>query len=416
MFPAALAAADAEAAEQTALGALEALGLDRRRRGAHRDQADPGRSARGRGEPPARREPHHRTGPPCHRHRPRRGLRGRRPRPRARPAAPGHRAAQRRHRLPRTGDARAPSKRWTAPTDVADAAGVLEVQLAEPGRAGQVGGQQQRVPRPCHGRRPGRTGRARARVDGPAGATLRSAAGDPVTAAPLPGAPAAATYERARGRVPVPAGSAPIPDAAHRRGLRHPAGRTARRAAAAATATRCSACGWPRPSAPAPSNPVPCRTARDRRLRRRRRRPAPRTPAAPGAGGRAGRLPDARRARTRPEHGARPFPLPAGTLAGQVAGPGAGRRRAARPAGRERPCSSSASSTPCWRQLRARGLRYVPCDLKGGHHGVGRAGRHRRARRELDRCDALLVSGMTLGNGTLRAAAAARAVAPASRW
>ncbi|KOG30616.1 Rossmann-like domain-containing protein [Streptomyces resistomycificus] len=49
--------------------------------------------------------------------------------------------------------------------------------------------------------------------------------------------------------------------------------------------------------------------------------------------------------------------------------------------------------------LRARGLRYVPCDLKGGTtewgepvltDALGAAGR----------CDAFLVSGMTLGNGT----------------
>lgn len=49
--------------------------------------------------------------------------------------------------------------------------------------------------------------------------------------------------------------------------------------------------------------------------------------------------------------------------------------------------------------LRSRGLRYIPCDLKGGAtewdepvvaDALAAAGR----------CDALLVSGMTLGNGT----------------
>ncbi|MEU6546704.1 DUF364 domain-containing protein [Streptomyces sp. NPDC046859] len=52
--------------------------------------------------------------------------------------------------------------------------------------------------------------------------------------------------------------------------------------------------------------------------------------------------------------------------------------------------------------LRSRGLRYIPCDLKGGvtewgepvvTDALGSAGR----------CDALLVSGMTLGNGTFEA-------------
>ncbi|MEU7485110.1 DUF364 domain-containing protein [Streptomyces sp. NPDC042319] len=59
--------------------------------------------------------------------------------------------------------------------------------------------------------------------------------------------------------------------------------------------------------------------------------------------------------------------------------------------------------------LRERGLTYVPCDLKGGttewDEPVATD-----ALAELDRCDAVLASGMTLGNGTfeaLRAHAAA---------
>ncbi|MDO0937828.1 DUF364 domain-containing protein [Streptomyces sp. DG2A-72] len=49
--------------------------------------------------------------------------------------------------------------------------------------------------------------------------------------------------------------------------------------------------------------------------------------------------------------------------------------------------------------LRSRGLGYVPCDLKGGATEWGEevVG---DALAAADRCDALLVSGMTLGNGT----------------
>ncbi|WP_149179247.1 Rossmann-like domain-containing protein [Streptomyces sp. TRM49041] len=49
--------------------------------------------------------------------------------------------------------------------------------------------------------------------------------------------------------------------------------------------------------------------------------------------------------------------------------------------------------------LRARGLTYVPCDLKGGTTEWGEPVRT-DARAELERCDAVLASGMTLGNGT----------------
>jgi hypothetical protein len=49
--------------------------------------------------------------------------------------------------------------------------------------------------------------------------------------------------------------------------------------------------------------------------------------------------------------------------------------------------------------LRSRGLRYVPCDLKGGETEWGEpvVG---DALAAVGRCDALLASGMTLGNGT----------------
>ncbi|MEU6354656.1 DUF364 domain-containing protein [Streptomyces sp. NPDC047072] len=52
--------------------------------------------------------------------------------------------------------------------------------------------------------------------------------------------------------------------------------------------------------------------------------------------------------------------------------------------------------------LRSRGLRYVPCDLKGGLTEWGEPV-VTDALAEAGRCDALLVSGMTLGNGTFEA-------------
>ncbi|MEV6328954.1 DUF364 domain-containing protein [Streptomyces sp. NPDC051909] len=49
--------------------------------------------------------------------------------------------------------------------------------------------------------------------------------------------------------------------------------------------------------------------------------------------------------------------------------------------------------------LRARGLAYIPCDLKGGTTEWGEPVRT-DALAELERCDAVLASGMTLGNGS----------------
>ncbi|MET9662085.1 DUF364 domain-containing protein [Streptomyces sp. NPDC006510] len=49
--------------------------------------------------------------------------------------------------------------------------------------------------------------------------------------------------------------------------------------------------------------------------------------------------------------------------------------------------------------LRARGLAYIPCDLKGGTTEWGEPVRP-DALAELERCDAVLASGMTLGNGS----------------
>ncbi|MEV6651704.1 DUF364 domain-containing protein [Streptomyces sp. NPDC051219] len=49
--------------------------------------------------------------------------------------------------------------------------------------------------------------------------------------------------------------------------------------------------------------------------------------------------------------------------------------------------------------LRARGLAYIPCDLKGGATEWGEPVRT-DALSELERCDAVLASGMVLGNGS----------------
>lgn len=51
-------------------------------------------------------------------------------------------------------------------------------------------------------------------------------------------------------------------------------------------------------------------------------------------------------------------------------------------------------------QLRSRGIDYLPCDLKGGTTEWGEPVRT-DALAHLDDCDAVLASGMTLGNGTL---------------
>ncbi|MFD7984801.1 Rossmann-like domain-containing protein [Kitasatospora indigofera] len=50
-------------------------------------------------------------------------------------------------------------------------------------------------------------------------------------------------------------------------------------------------------------------------------------------------------------------------------------------------------------RLRERGVGYLPCDLKGGSTEWGEPVRT-DALKQLDDCDALLVSGMTLGNGS----------------
>ncbi|WP_405010957.1 Rossmann-like domain-containing protein [Kitasatospora sp. NBC_01539] len=99
-----------------------------------------------------------------------------------------------------------------------------------------------------------------------------------------------------------------------------------------------------------------------------------------------------------PAHGARPHPLPAGdTLARS-------RARAAAvvdllPLDRVRRVLVVGVVNSLLEQLRRHGTGYEPCDLKGGTTEWGEAV-HTDTHAVLDRCDALLVSGMTLGNGT----------------
>ncbi|GAA0493916.1 DUF364 domain-containing protein [Streptomyces sp. NPDC046215] len=99
-----------------------------------------------------------------------------------------------------------------------------------------------------------------------------------------------------------------------------------------------------------------------------------------------------------PAHGASPWPLPAGTSL---------RKSRARARG----VADLLDAAPGQRvlvigvvnslleALRERGLSYVPCDLKGGTTEWGESVRT-DALAALDHCDAILASGMTLGNGT----------------
>ncbi|MFI6984320.1 Rossmann-like domain-containing protein [Embleya sp. NPDC050154] len=107
------------------------------------------------------------------------------------------------------------------------------------------------------------------------------------------------------------------------------------------------------------------------------------------------------------EHGARPHPLPAGTSLEKS------RARAHAvvellPVERPATVLVVGVVNSLLERLRALGLRCVPCDLKGGTTEWGEPIR-RDANAELAYCDAILASGMTLGNGTfepLRAHAA----------
>ncbi|MGW9042921.1 Rossmann-like domain-containing protein [Streptomyces lydicus] len=99
-----------------------------------------------------------------------------------------------------------------------------------------------------------------------------------------------------------------------------------------------------------------------------------------------------------PESGARPFPLPAGSsLEKSRARAEAVAELIDLPPGTTVLVIGVVNSL--LEALRARGLPYVPCDLKGGVTEWGEPV-VTDALAAAGRCDALLVSGMTLGNGT----------------
>ncbi|MGI5346941.1 Rossmann-like domain-containing protein [Streptomyces sp. CA-250714] len=99
-----------------------------------------------------------------------------------------------------------------------------------------------------------------------------------------------------------------------------------------------------------------------------------------------------------PDHGARPYPLPRGSsLVKSRARAEAVVELLDLPPGAEVLVVGVVNSL--LEALRSRGLGYVPCDLKGGVTEWGEPV-VTDALAAADRCDALLVSGMTLGNGT----------------
>ncbi|MEU9103493.1 DUF364 domain-containing protein [Streptomyces xanthophaeus] len=101
-----------------------------------------------------------------------------------------------------------------------------------------------------------------------------------------------------------------------------------------------------------------------------------------------------------PDHGARPYALPAGSSLHRSRA----RARAVvdlLPETGVRRILVIGVVNSLLEQLRARGLGYVPCDLKGGTTEWGEQVRA-DAFAELEHCDAVLASGMTLGNGTFQ--------------
>ncbi|MDQ1034294.1 hypothetical protein QFZ75_000710 [Streptomyces sp. V3I8] len=99
-----------------------------------------------------------------------------------------------------------------------------------------------------------------------------------------------------------------------------------------------------------------------------------------------------------PEHGALPCPLPAGSSLEKSRA----RARAVvelLDVGPGQTVLVVGVVNSLLEALRSRGITYIPCDLKGG---TTEWGEHvvTDALAELDRCDAVLASGMTLGNGS----------------
>ncbi|UUU44225.1 Rossmann-like domain-containing protein [Streptomyces sp. NBC_00162] len=101
-----------------------------------------------------------------------------------------------------------------------------------------------------------------------------------------------------------------------------------------------------------------------------------------------------------PDHGARPYALPAGSSLHRSRA----RARAVvdlLPVTGIRRVLVIGVVNSLLEQLRERGAGYVPCDLKGGTTEWGEPVRT-DALAELEHCDAVLASGMTLGNGTFQ--------------
>ncbi|MFI1206744.1 Rossmann-like domain-containing protein [Streptomyces sp. NPDC020802] len=99
-----------------------------------------------------------------------------------------------------------------------------------------------------------------------------------------------------------------------------------------------------------------------------------------------------------PENGALPLPLPAGTSLEKSRA----RARAVVELLDVRPGQTVlvvGVVNSLLESLRSRGIRYIPCDLKGGTTEWGEQV-VTDALAELDGCDAVLASGMTLGNGS----------------
>ncbi|MFE0047204.1 Rossmann-like domain-containing protein [Streptomyces albireticuli] len=97
-------------------------------------------------------------------------------------------------------------------------------------------------------------------------------------------------------------------------------------------------------------------------------------------------------------HGAHPWPLPAGSSLHKSRARARGVVDLLRAAPGQRVLVVGVVNS-LLEALRARGLDPVPCDLKGGTTEWGQAVRT-DALAALDGCDAVLASGMTLGNGT----------------
>ncbi|MFF1338467.1 Rossmann-like domain-containing protein [Streptomyces sp. NPDC058290] len=101
-----------------------------------------------------------------------------------------------------------------------------------------------------------------------------------------------------------------------------------------------------------------------------------------------------------PDHGARPYALPAGSSLHRSRA----RARAVvdlLPAAGPQRVLVVGVVNSLLERLRERGTAYVPCDLKGGTTEWGEPVRT-DALAELEHCDAMLASGMTLGNGTFQ--------------